>query len=140
MLTITSAKNPKYAQDNNFICLEVTFQEFGDRVLPFAASASDPEQHGRELYARAKAGEFGEIALYVAPTPTAEQNKESAVNLLNQTDWTSIADVADPAVSNPYLMNQAEFLTYRSQLREIAINPTAGFITFPTMPQEQWNS
>jgi hypothetical protein len=92
------------------------------------------------LYARAKAGEFGAVAPYVVPTPTAEQNKATAVSLLKQTDWTSIADVADPAVSNPYLMNQAEFLAYRSQLRQIAVNPTAGFITFPTKPQEQWSS
>jgi len=35
--------------------------------------------------------------------------KQEASRLLYETDWTTIADVADPAVSNPYLMNQSAF-------------------------------
>ena len=140
MLTLQYAKDPIYGDaTGNSIILIVKWEEFPEE-MPFAATTYDPEQYGVDLYHRAKAGEFGAVAPYVAPPPTAEQNKATAVRLLNQTDWTSIADVADPAVSNPYLMNQAEFLAYRSQLREIAVNPTAGFITFPTKPQEQWSS
>ena len=81
MLTVTSAKNPTYAQDSSVICLEVTFEEFGDKVLPFGASASDPEQHGRELYARAIAGEFGEIAPYVEPETPSQPNTTGAQTL-----------------------------------------------------------
>ena len=44
----------------------------------------------------------------------ADQNSTQAKTILTNTDWTSIADVADPLKSNPYLMNQAEFTTYRS--------------------------
>jgi hypothetical protein len=72
--------------------------------------------------------------------PTAEDNKNTAVNLLTQTDWTTIPDVADPALSNPYLTNQAEFITFRNQVRAIAINPVAGNINFPTTPTEIWSS
>ena len=82
----------------------------------------------------------GQFIPYVPPAPTAEENKQRAVNALQQTDWTTIADVADPALSNPYLMNQAEFFAYRSSLRAIAVNPTAGNLTWPTKPQEQWSS
>ena len=140
MLTLQYAKDPVYGDDTgNNIQLIVKWEEF-PQEMPFGATTYDPEAYGRDLHERAKLGEFGVVAPYVVPTPTAEQNKATAVNLLNQTDWTSIADVADPAVSNPYLMNQAQFLAYRSQLREIAVNPTAGFITFPTKPQEQWSS
>jgi hypothetical protein len=69
----------------------------------------------------------------------AANNKATAVNLLNETDWTSIADVADPEKSNPYLMNQAEFIAYRSTVRNIAVNPTFDAV-FPTQPQEIWSN
>jgi len=38
--------------------------------MPFGAMATDVEEHGRLLYARVIAGEFGQIAPYVAPTTT----------------------------------------------------------------------
>jgi len=69
----------------------------------------------------------------------AQQNKTKAVDILNSTDWTSIADVADPEKSNPYLMNQAEFIAYRSTVRNIAVNPTFDAV-FPVMPNEVWSN
>ena len=69
----------------------------------------------------------------------AQQNKTKAKQILTNTDWTSIADVADPAKSNPYLVNQAEFIAYRSTIRNIAINPTWDAV-FPTAPTEQWSN
>jgi len=41
--------------------------------IPFAASPTDIELHGRELFAQAAAGDFGVVAEYVAPVKTAEQ-------------------------------------------------------------------
>jgi hypothetical protein len=64
-------------------------------------------------------------------------NKASA--LLSETDWTSIADVANPAVSNPYLTNQAAFLSYRSQVRNLAVNPVADPV-WPTQPTAIWST
>lgn len=72
------------------------------------------------------------------PPPTAEQNKSTASYLLSQTDWTSVADVGNPEMSNPYLANQAEFIAYRNEVRQYAVYPVAGNITFPTAPQEVW--
>jgi len=69
----------------------------------------------------------------------AANNKTQATTILTNTDWTSIADVADPAKSNPYLMNQAEFIAYRSTVRNIAVNPTFDAV-FPTQPQEIWSN
>ena len=69
----------------------------------------------------------------------AQQNKTQATQILSSTDWTSIADVADPAKSNPYLTNQAEFTAYRSTVRAIAVNPTWNAV-FPTAPAEKWSS
>ena len=72
--------------------------------------------------------------------PTAEANKETAVSLLQSTDWTTIPDVSDPTKSNPYLSNVNDFVTYRNTVRQYAVNPVAGDITWPTLPQEVWTS
>ena len=70
--------------------------------------------------------------------PTAEDNKQTASNLLSATDWTSVADVGNPKMSNPYLANQAEFIEYRNQVRQYAVYPVDGNIVFPSVPQEIW--
>lgn len=70
--------------------------------------------------------------------PTADENKATAVSLLQQTDWTTIADVGNPAMSNPYLANQADFINYRNYVRQYAVYPQAGEIVWPTVPQENW--
>lgn len=72
--------------------------------------------------------------------PTAEENKGTAISLLQQTDWTELPSVCDPAQSNPYLANQSEFIAYRNEVRQYALNPIAGDIDWPTVPQEVWNS
>lgn len=71
-------------------------------------------------------------------TATAEQNKSTALDLLSQTDWAALPDVADPLKSSPYLANASEFNTYRNAVRQIVLNPVAGDITWPTLPEEQW--
>lgn len=71
--------------------------------------------------------------------PTAEENKATAMGYLASTDWVNQPDVTNPDI-NPHLLNHAEFVTYRSQIRAIAINPTAGFLAWPTEPISQWSS
>lgn len=83
--------------------------------------------------------ENGQFTPYVY-IPTAEENKQFAINALQQTDWTTVSDVGNPEMSNPYLMNQSEFIAWRSQVRAIAVNPIAGKDIFPQRPQEQWSS
>jgi hypothetical protein len=70
--------------------------------------------------------------------PTVEQNKSTAVSKLQATDWTTIPDVGDPTKSNPYLGNVQDFVVYRNTVRQYAINPIAGDINWPTLPQEVW--
>ena len=77
-----------------------------------------------------------EKQINVAPL---ESCKQQANGLLKATDWTTIPDVANPAVSNPYLMNQAAFAAYRSQVRQLAVYPVVDPV-FPTMPTEQWSA
>ena len=64
--------------------------------------------------------------------------KQEASRKLYATDWTTISDVADPSKSSPYLTNQADFVTYRSNVRKLAINPVANPV-WPTTPIAQWS-
>jgi len=80
MLTIKFATNPKYTTvDQSVIELSVQFVEFGDAVLPFGATQDDVEEHGRELYARALAGEFGPIAAYEPPVHLGSTGSQPTV-------------------------------------------------------------
>ena len=64
-------------------------------------------------------------------------NAQTAVGILNSTDWASISDVGSPS-NNPYLSNQSEFIAYRNVIRAIAVYPPAGQVTWPTPPTEVW--
>ena len=78
-------------------------------------------------------------ALWI-PTQEADSkaaNKATASQLLANTDWTTIADVASPS-NNPRLGNQSEFIAYRNVIRAIAVYPPAGQVTWPTAPTEIW--
>lgn len=70
----------------------------------------------------------------------AEQNKITATSLLQATDWAATIDISDPQYSNPYLTNQTEFLTYRSTVRAIVVNPPTTTVTFPNKPEAVWSS
>lgn len=72
--------------------------------------------------------------------PNAQHNKQTAKQKLDDTDWATIPDVSDPNKSNPYLVNPAEFITYRNTIRQYAINPVAGYITWPTIPNAVWSN
>ena len=78
------------------------------------------------------------------PQPTPEeiqaQNKTTATQLLQETDWTATVDISNPQYSDPYLTNQDAFLAYRSQVRAIAVNPPTTPATFPDKPDEVWSS
>jgi hypothetical protein len=74
------------------------------------------------------------------PPPSAEANKQTAIGLLQETDWTTIPDVADPAISNPYLTNQQAYFDYRNIVRSYTINPVAGDINWPIQPEPIWSN
>lgn len=65
--------------------------------------------------------------------------KQQASQLLYETDWTTIPDVADPTKSNPYLVNVQDYVTYRSALRQLAVYPVANPV-WPTKPVSQWGT
>lgn len=67
-----------------------------------------------------------------------QANKQQAMSLLQQTDWTATVDINNPEYSNPYLGNQPEFLAYRSAVRQIAVNPPVTVDVWPVRPDEVW--
>jgi len=69
-ITLISAANPQYANaEGTAISLDCEFSHLSGEIYSFRAMPNDVEAHGREVYARAAAGEFGTIAPYVAPPP-----------------------------------------------------------------------
>jgi hypothetical protein len=60
-----------------------------------------------------------------------QSNKDQAMKLLQETDWTQMPDVT--------LVNKDAFTAYRSELRAIALNPPVTVETWPTKPEEIWS-
>jgi len=144
-MNYTNVKNPIWANaEHTVIDCEIDFDDVKDEFVPFTANPLDTSNPAsKQIFDQCVAGDYGVVAEYVPPppyVPTVEDNKATAVNLLTKTDWTTIPDVVDPALSNPYLTNQAEFITFRNEVRPIAINPVAGNIDFPTTPTAIWSS
>jgi len=73
MFTLEYAKDPVYSDNTgNSIALTVKWVEFNEE-LPFGATSFDDMAHGRDLYNRAKAGEFGVVAPYPDPQVATEE-------------------------------------------------------------------
>lgn len=63
------ATNPEWLnEEHTMINLLAKFSHV-DEAVPFTASVSDVEPHGRLIFELAAAGEYGEVAPYIAPTP-----------------------------------------------------------------------
>jgi len=62
--------------------------------------------------------------------------KAVAKQYLQETDWALLPDVLS---GSQKLSNQTDFLTYRSIVRELAINPIPN-PSWPTLPTAQWVS
>ena len=129
-LTIVSVTNPQWANaEGTAIDVVARFAEI-DEDLPFTAVPNDVEAHGREIFARASAGEFGAIDVYVPPSDeqVAIDARISRTRLLASSDWTQLPDV-------PQALKDA-WATYRQALRDVTAQ--AGFpqnIVWPTSPQ-----
>jgi hypothetical protein len=93
----------------------------------------------------AKTGQVTETRHYLTSEEIAQyseqqkqRNKAQAKQLLAESDWATRPSVADPALSNPYLANQSDFIAYQNALRQIVFNPPDTEIDFPATPQEVW--
>lgn len=152
-LTLATARNPKWANtEHTAINLLVTFEEnvaqFGE--LEFSAMPTDVEPHGRDIYARAVAGEFGPIAEFVL-TPeralllvqmrTSEANTkistlQGEVDVLQDAvglDMTTEQEVARLAVAKTEL---TAWRRYRVLLSRVEAQPEfPATIDWPAKPE-----
>lgn len=129
-MNIQNAQNPIWANaEQTMIDCEIDHPEFG--WIPFTANPQDVEAHGRDIYARLVAGEFGAVGAYVAP----EQNdplelcKAQAKARLTDTDWAVLPDVS--------IQNQAAFVAYRAAVRALYLEPVAEPV-WPERPEAIW--
>ena len=138
-ITILSVASPVWANaEHTAINCEITVEQYPGKVLPFTADPSDTTEYGPQIYADCVAGVYGPVAPYVAPVATADQNKSEATQRLSKTDWVNEPDVYDSA-RNPHLLNRDAFLDYRAWCRNIAVNPVAGNLDWPTEPVAVWS-
>ena len=79
---LTSLTNPRWINaEQTIIDCEITTSQFGDEILPFTASATDVEAHGRAIFADIVAGKYGPIAEYVPPPEPVQPTVEGAQTL-----------------------------------------------------------
>lgn len=77
MFTLEYAKDPIWNDaSGQSIHLTVKWAEFNEEH-PFAATSYDSMPYGVDLYNRAKAGEFGEIAPWVDDTPPVQPQPQT---------------------------------------------------------------
>lgn len=121
IMVYTSVENPRWASGKDAIFLCVKFDNL-ETSVDFLASPYDSEPHGRELYVRAMAGDFGAIQEPVKEkfVKTLEQKqadlKNTITNLLEakakELNFESFADALtycdEPAV--PLYQKQAQAL------------------------------
>jgi hypothetical protein len=63
---LTSLTNPRWINaEHTAIDCEITTSQFFDEVLPFTASPTDCEPHGRAIFADIVSGKYGPIAEFV---------------------------------------------------------------------------
>lgn len=86
--------------------------------IPFTASADDPESHGRELYSKAIAGEFGTIAPYTG----LSKIEIDAMYIRRQRD--QLLSEVDIIVSNPLRWNDMTKLDQQlwSEYRQLLLD------------------
>lgn len=78
----TQVLNPQWAnEEHTAINCDVDFDDLLEELVPFTAVASGDYEHSHQIFAECVAGQYGEIAEYVAPvipepTPAPQPTKE----------------------------------------------------------------
>tara|TARA_R100001015_G_C4524479_1_gene92592 strand:+ start:412 stop:675 length:264 start_codon:yes stop_codon:yes gene_type:complete len=76
-IKLLGAKNPRWGDEaKTLILIDCKFEHYADLGMTendgyyeFAANPNDPEAHGREIFTKAKAGDYGTVGDYVQPEP-----------------------------------------------------------------------
>jgi hypothetical protein len=133
-----TVRNPYWANaEQTVINCEVDFDDLIEEFVPFSASESGMYDHEKEIFQKAKAGAFGEVAAYTPPPPlTTEQKADMARFYRDQ-----MLKELDALVSNPLRWNsfseetKQNLAQYRQALLDVPSQ--AGFpdnVNWPTPP------
>ena len=133
MIEILAVRNCKYVKaDNPVIDCEAKFSHLGDSSqdwLPFTATNSDIEEHGRVIYANAVKGDYGTVTAFSRTLD--EELRDIRLKrkpLLEETDFYANSDVT----------MSDDMKTYRQNLRDITNGldtvEKAQNVTWPTKP------
>lgn len=138
--TINSARNPKWANyGKRSIDLEVDFDELDEEYVPFNAHPDDIVSWGPELFNRAVAGEFGDIAEFEVPADVT--GEDALADIREQRDRLLVLEV-DPIVSNPLRWSsmseakQQEWIDYRQALLDLPSTQSSAYMTFNTTTED----
>lgn len=114
-MNYTTVDNPVYVSaDNTLILCDVQFTGF-DRIVPFAASASDVEPHGRQLYQELVDGKYGAIAPYVPASLAPQQLYITAIN-----NGLIISSTSDPSLRGTYQVGDGIVRDVMSEVQYIS--------------------
>ena len=133
MIEILAVRNCKYVKaDNSVIDCEAKFSHLGDSSqdwLPFTATNSDTEEHGRVIYANAVKVDYGNVRAFSRTLD--EELRDIRLKrrpLLEETDFYANSDVT----------MSDDMKTYRQNLRDITNGldtvEKAQNVTWPTKP------
>jgi hypothetical protein len=131
-MKLISAKNPKWIDaEHTRIDVIALFDRIPEEI-PFTADPNDCEAHGRDIFAKAVAGEFGPVEEYEPPPPPTYEEQSAIVReqrdrLLTETDWTQAADIPQAT--------KDKWAPYRQALRDVP--DQAGFpfdVVWPVKP------
>lgn len=127
--TLVYGREPVWVtEDRTALNLIVSFAELNGEML-FTATSYDDLPHGRDIFARACAGEFGEVAAYVPPTTeqlsaTLRYQRDM---LLKDCDWTQLPDIPQ-SIKDVWAI-------YRQQLRDVPLQTNFPYqVEWPVPP------
>ena len=113
------AKDPVWANpDQTMIDLTIKWSGMAEE-LPFTASPTDSEAHGRAIFAAAAAGDFGPVADYVPPPPAPPQvpqqvtRAQGKVVLIQMGLWPQVVAFVE-AIEDPMQKAIAQVAVYET--------------------------
>ena len=100
-------RNAQYNQFGTIDC-EIDHPAYG--WIPFTADPNDVEPLGKEVFDAAKGSATTYVELPVDPNQISIEVRQKRNSLLQQSDWTQVADAP---------VDQAAWATYRQALRDV---------------------
>lgn len=129
MIEVEWARDPYFPTESwDRVNLTVKFTHLDEAVM-FTADSGDSMAHGGEIHARALAGEYGEVAEFIPPTPAEVAARDNP-----PLRTSKMAEAVDRATHWDMMGDATQAASWRSYYRELYVLEQA-----PEWPLvEQW--